>query len=1420
VPSRPVFENGRRFFVATGTEKYANLGENMDLPSVVHDLERIREFFKSQNCIHALEGIGLNPTLEQLKDDLGQWAQRELKEGDIVAFYYSGHGAKTDHGYYLPLRYSSERDLARTAVPVSELAKWAFLDTPARQIIIIIDACYSGRGAEELIGIAQKLAETTTGGARMFVIAAAGTKDEAEEGTFSKAFCEVLANRDGSIGWHTQPYIFAEALTDPINDLLREYGSQQQMWLTSRTTESCRLFRNPFFSAKIPPGLDIHTQERVERHLAVSGVPQTRDAEIWPAAGLDFIGRKRALTEIVRWLAAPTGDGKVRVITGRPGAGKSALLNYLVHFSEPRRRPETSQWPGEDFQPILSADNIDVAVNLRQRTLEDVVRAMAKQIDLETADANGFIAMLLQRNSTVIVVDAVDEALESKDIIANLLIPLVHLSSVRLIVGMRPNSPDGHVTALGGNVVEINLSSSDYFDPQDMLEYVRHRLLRANYVALGQEQQQHAEAIAAKAGNIFLIARLLCDNLIVAAGTGRQTVSIPDTSASVPAAFDEYLSRFDAMPGFSKRVAIDLLTPLAWAEGEGLPWETIWPRLASAISNREYADADIRRLLDHAGAYIVEANENERSVYRLYHEALSEHIRSLADAEKVQRSISDTLKATIRHVSGSTSKDWAKAHPYIRSHLAVHAARAGILDDLMGDPGFLLFSNPTRLLRAAQACRTTEAKETGSLYQRAMVYAKGQSTAELAAYFRMLLMESGLEQLAQRLEAGCDPASWSCRWTSWRRVPQHFVLSKQAQGSTALSIGFLSGHPVILSGDSEGLVSCYDAETCQVAAEPIRAASEPIVSMAYTTVRDRPAVAIVAGNGSFLRVVDLESGALLEQLQAEVLWKFGHVVTCRLNGRPVAITGADNGTVRCWELDPALRSRSDNLLIRHPDCVTTLAAANIGDRAIILSGARDGSVRIWDLSSASLLGSPDIEATQTEVSTTSWVFWTRRETRRIEHPVQMAALIPLPKRTVAVTVSGSDFYLWDVDRKEKLSGASHIIGSFGHPMTAIASSGRIIGIGGNGRTALWDFESGQSFELHDRGAIGRPVAGSVGQNTSVACVGTDGVLRLWQINALEEARHQASKFGYGDLDITVGRFKGRNISISIKDTDTLRFLDTETGRPARAPICINDSFVSLEACRYGETDGRPYVLASYGFGAWVFDLESEEQFHIETELKTGLFADNQVVAIASGYGENRALFAVVDESHVLFIFDAASLNRLKRIQLSGRPEDLHIVELPDGLAAVTVDGYVTVWDVESGRNLREGPLGDGDVVRLATLRSEGRVIAAGVQKGAMGHVIPLWDLASYRRLHDLRSSSNNSFSSVALGSCSGQAIAAAGDRAGDLHLFHVDSGAVLARIHLDCSIRALACDEGMTLVATDRGIVALSITAAVKGVLT
>ena len=65
--------------------------------------------------------------------------------------------------------------------------------------------------------------------------------------------------------------------------------------------------------------------------------PRARGVEQAARPGWFFTGRRQALSQLVTWLtAAPDPADNVRVVTGGPGSGKSAVLARLITMSDPR----------------------------------------------------------------------------------------------------------------------------------------------------------------------------------------------------------------------------------------------------------------------------------------------------------------------------------------------------------------------------------------------------------------------------------------------------------------------------------------------------------------------------------------------------------------------------------------------------------------------------------------------------------------------------------------------------------------------------------------------------------------------------------------------------------------------------------------------------------------------------------------------------------------------------------------------------------------------------------------------------------------------------------------------------------------------------------------------------------------------------
>ena len=404
-----------------------------------------------------------------------------------------------------------------------------------------------------------------------------------------------------------------------------------------------------------PPSVADQQRSRLtgERALKEHWDPRGRGVERHARPGWFFTGRRQALTQLVAWLTAPPAPAdNVRVVTGGPGSGKSAVLARLVTMSNLGYRSGMPE-PLAPDDPVagLPPGTIDVAVHARTAPVSEVVSALAAAAGAPQADLDGLIDKLLERpEAFTIAVDALDEA-DDPRALAQALCQMANETAdagVRLLVGTRSGGPDRWlITDLGLSARDddpalIDLDTPAYLSRDDLAEYVRRRLLLADVPPVagrpdtpyrGSEALagQVAVAVADAAYPAFLIGQLVSRALLLRSqplsphGPGWQ--QLPKT---VAVAMDQYLGSVGDKAE-QDRVE-ELLRPLAYARGDGLPLDDagLWPRLATALARpgRRYTAGDVATLLDTAADYLIETViTGQAAYYRLYHQALSDRLR-------------------------------------------------------------------------------------------------------------------------------------------------------------------------------------------------------------------------------------------------------------------------------------------------------------------------------------------------------------------------------------------------------------------------------------------------------------------------------------------------------------------------------------------------------------------------------------------------------------------------------------------------------------------------------------------------------------------------------------------------------------------------------------------------------------------------
>ncbi len=1129
----------RRYLIAAGTARYDKLGESAQLPSVTSDIEAIRDLFAGRlGYDHVLPELAENPTSAQLREQIGGWlADDQRRADDIVVLYYSGHGAYGHDGrHYLLTSDSLDRNLVGTAVATEDLVRMLG-GTAVQHALVVVDTCYAGAGVQDLVAMLRSVSSSRpaqeVSGSGLWFMAAARPKEEAQQHAFVP--CLVRAVDNPKTGMFSQPYLDPNSVVAAVNEELgRSWPHQHARAAMGDSSGISPLLPNPRFRPDLPAGLDIEAQSHLlgREDLLSHWGPRSRGVEVEGDKGWFFTGRRQALRELVSWLAGEH-DGRMRIVTGGPGSGKSALLSRLVTLSdaEYRRGLPPGQTVDPDTTPPVGC--VDVAIVARDRTLSDVVQLVAGAAGLALVEPATVIAALAASGPVrfTIVVDALDEAAAPKEIARRFLTPLcaAQIAGVRLLIGTRREL----LPALGSRSRVIDLDDARYLDVSDIVGYAE-KVLRAGESPTSHGPYHHnvrlarqvASAVATRAYPTFLIARIVSRSLAerdtpVDIGRRDWRTNLP---ATVGDALDEYLERYG---GDEQRVRV-LLQPLSYAAGAGLPWEDLWAPIASALAGVQYHDSDIRWLLERAGAYIIEATEDGRSVYRLYHQALAEYLRDGTRGVDAHRRIARTLRTRVLREGVSTEPDWTQAHPYVRTHLAGHAARGNLLDDLIADPLFLVAASPDRLLEALPAATRDETAVSG-IYQRAAHRLVPARYALNAAALELAARCEGQDAIADAFARLPLRLPWHVPWARWQPAQEYRLVGRHARAATAMTLTVFDDRQVVVSGGEEGALQCWDLVDLVPVGEPILGSRECVT-------------AVVVGTAS---------------------------------GQALIVSASEHGTIQRWDLADGVPVGLP--LSAHDGPVTALAVAGIADRVLVVSAGADGTIRRWNLADGAAVGDPlrghDGRVNCLAVGTVdgrcelvsggvdwTWQRWdvdegAPRGDPVTDHDAEVTAVAMIPIGGHAVVVSGgADTYvrLWDVVDGKRI----------GDPLMS-----------------------------HD-GTVTAVAAATMGTEDMVLSAGADGTVRRWAIStAGRPATPKPAAHANGISGVATGRVGARTLLMSGGGDRLLRRWDVHTGHSVGGVVRGHDEWVNSMVA--GTVHGRPVVATAGGDGTIrLWDLAS------------------------------------------------------------------------------------------------------------------------------------------------------------------------------------------------------------------------------------
>jgi WD40 repeat protein len=990
----------QHFLIAIATSKNPGLSELEQRPQLSDVLADVVSLFTQTlgGYRRELLDVSENASADELRKRLDSWFAAETRDpSDWVVVYYTGHAKVVGDSLFL-LTSNFEPELyAGTAfnfddlVPIVGAPRGFRKPRRVRNLLVIVDTCFAGAGTQDLASQFAKVI-ARTGGGSYYLLATAMPLQEADVGAFANALIGVI---DELSKRHvTQEYFYFDQILPMINKRLRLHDAM--LSAATAPKELPRFFPNPNYVRTDGRAVPADQAQRAITSLEFREHwgPRSRGVEFDSQPGAYFSGRDAVLAKLTKFFYSET-DNSTRVITGRPGSGKSAILSFVVSRSR----------DGNSNVGRTAMPQIDLALHAKGKSLDDVKLRFADAFGVEAKTEAILECFRRSRSITRIVVDALDEAVQSSSIVEQLLAPMGGIPSVKLIVGTRAV----HLALLGETEV-IDIDRREFAEKADIAGYVEARLLRRDepgestpYSAKKSTATRVAAIVAERAYPNFLVARLIAEDLLT-----RSHAANPDSPkemafpTKVEAAFEAYLARF----GAKENLVRDILRPLAYAEGQGLPWDNIWAPLASTLSDRSYTDDDVKWVLTEAGAFVLEGIDQGRSVYRLYHQALVDVMRKGLRIRSVNAAFTRALVKSVPLRSAQSVPDWLLANRYVLSHLATHAAKCYRLQKLISDPLYLLAADPTALLREVSKSVMAGSSELVAVYEEAIHHIRQEIPGIAASYLELVARQRSLRGFAEDTAALALPRPWNVPWARWVAQTPSRRLGQGASLIRALAVAVSAGNEALaLVGRADGSAELWDIATGERLRHWLPAGVNNVWHIAHAQTRHGPLL-VVSWHSGHLGALNLESND-------SVVCSHGGgeedpvlaMCTAERNGEPVCIT-AHRDLRLCVRQLPNLRPIVEvrtaqeiyGLRMVTPSAEGQPAVLSVGKSQFNDDGAGNEAIILWSLEDLSII-------------------WTAGRGRGHQQAIEVS---DFAGRKVAIVSNGSPTEIWTLGQPELL----------------------------------------------------------------------------------------------------------------------------------------------------------------------------------------------------------------------------------------------------------------------------------------------------------------------------------------------------------------------------------------------------------------
>ena len=1327
----------RRFLIATVTARYRN-EPRWDLPGLVESQQQIIDLFTGRFGYELVDSPGLNPTQQQLTSQLRAFCNSpERREDDLIAVYLAGHGEVLEAhegGGHVLLTHDSDPDDVADALPTETLARKMLTGTSVRRLLLMLDTCYSAHGGGEATAAAlQRMSHrwSTGNNSGLVIMSSAQPLEQAQTGAFPDRLSEAV--RSLATAGYAPATLALDAVVQRMNTAAgHQHISLNQVGLSG---EVPAFLPNPRHDARLNE-VDL----AVQQEALWQAQAQRRDTEMTSrllvramghsgeGTGWWFAGRTTALNDITAWLEEPSDAERARAalaVTAGPGSGKTAVLGLLATLAHSElRRTVPVQTLGLPSRTPTAAILIDESIYAQNLTDQQVLDGLTAAAKVSAATVGELLEALDGRDRPLtVLIDGLDEALTPETLCAGLLRPLIDKAAgrIRLLLGTRPHL----LERLGlDRQAQIDLDADTYADPDAVLTYTVRNLKQGNpsspyHTCSILLVQRVAAAVAKAAGRSFLVARLVASTLASLA-----TLPDPDDAAwrqSLPEHADEAMAAdLQVRLGADALRAVDLLRPLAYAQGQGLPWEDLWADIASATSGHAYTDEDITWLRSKAGSYIVEAVEGDRSAYRLYHQALAEHLRNGIDDTTLHTAVVQVLTDHVPY-GADGAPDWSRAHPYTKHYLAIHAAKAQALDEVLSMPEFLVHADPDGLAPHLHAARSWPAQLSAAVYRSSFGLHRGTTPEHRRQVLALDAARYNDTPLCQALTSRAQHQTWIPTYASGSSVTPalRYTLTGHSQPVTAVACTTLSRRYVAVTGSADGTVRLWDLTSGQSLGQPVAGNGATVTSLVCFTQGRQSLVMVAGARDHAVRTWDLASGRPFGKPMV------GHTdtvtsVTCmKRDGKVIAVTGSKDRTVRLWDvvtgepIDKPFISRAGGAIL-------SVTYTTVGRKTLIVSGSQNGTVQVWEAATGKSYGRPLTDHAS---------------------GITSVACTDIGSRTVVVTGSSDrTVRAWYLD-----SGAP-----YGLPITVgqAVSSVACTSLNGSPSVVIGSDSSVQVRDLTTGQLKTRPLAGHTSSVLSVTCSLVNGKplavtgsrdhsARVWDLTAGQHLLAKpltAHKSEISSLALTSAQ--GSLVAVSGSHDKTVRIWDVATGLPRKEPVLTSAGPVMALAST--AVDGTHLVVLGDRNGAVLIRDAGAPDGAVKFWDRSSLFCHHP--AAQHGFAvtsmdcvtiEGRPMAVTASFDKTLRIWDLASG------QEHGKPISGFDTAIT-ALACTTRNGHpiavtgqgsgVRMWDLISREEIGSPFHGHAfRVTAIACADIDGRAIAVS---GSIDSTARVWDLAS------------------------------------------------------------------------------------------